>query len=48
MVSVVIFNEAFDNGRHCAGGEIIAGMIYHICFLKVNNSGSFSKDLIKP
>ena len=46
MASVVIFYEAFANGGDCAGGDKIAGKIYHLCFLKVNNSGSLFKDLI--
>ena len=41
--SVVI---SFENGRDCAG--VIAGKIYHLCLLKVNNSGSLFKSLINP
>ena len=48
VASVVIFNEAFANGRDCCRGEKIAGKIYHLCLLKVNNSGSLFKGLIKP
>ena len=45
MASVAIFNEAFSDGRDCAGGEKIAGKIYLLCFLKVNNSDSLFKGL---
>ena len=47
VASVVIFNEAFANDRDCAGLKK-AGKLYHLCFLKVNNSGSLFRGLIKP